>query len=102
MCQNGAFFAPVKYTLIYHVLQVSWAARHTTVCLDMYSLFNLKFCIVELQTKEDRVLLEQYLDIIFFFALNWNMTYKEDEFLIKHCNFLNNICCKSNAMGMQK
>ena len=66
MCQNGAFFAPVKYTLIYHVLQVSWAARHTTVCLDMYSLFNLKFCIVELQTKEDRVLLEQYLDIIFF------------------------------------
>ena len=34
MRENGIFFTPVKYTLVCRVPWVSWAARHTTVCLD--------------------------------------------------------------------
>jgi len=34
MRENGVFFTPVKYTLACRAPQVSWAARHTTVCLD--------------------------------------------------------------------
>jgi len=40
--------------------------------LNMYSLFNLKSGIAELQVREDKVSLEQYL-VIKFFALNWNI-----------------------------
>ena len=36
MRQNGIFFTPVKYTLVCYMPQVSWAVRHTTVCLDIY------------------------------------------------------------------
>ena len=36
MCENCAFFTPVKYTLVCRAPQVSWATRHTTVCLDIY------------------------------------------------------------------
>ena len=35
MRENGIFFTPVKYTLACRAPQVSWAARHTTVCLDI-------------------------------------------------------------------
>ena len=34
MREDGIFFTPVKYTLVCRAPQVSWAARHTTVCLD--------------------------------------------------------------------
>ena len=34
MRENGVFFTPVKYTLVCRTPWVSWAARHTTVCLD--------------------------------------------------------------------
>jgi len=31
--QNSTSFAPVKYTFVCHVPQVSWAAQYTTLCL---------------------------------------------------------------------
>ena len=31
----SVFFTPVKYTLVCRAPWVSWAARHTTVCLDL-------------------------------------------------------------------
>ena len=34
MRENGVFFTPVKYILVCCAPWVSWAARHTTVCLD--------------------------------------------------------------------
>ena len=34
MRENGVFFTPVKCILVCHTPQVSWAAQHTTVCLD--------------------------------------------------------------------
>ena len=37
MRENGIFFTPVKYTLVCRAPQVSWAARHTTVCLDKHN-----------------------------------------------------------------
>ena len=43
MHENGFFFTLVKYTLVYRAPQVSWATRHTTVCLD-FSVFFV-FCI---------------------------------------------------------
>ena len=36
MRENGIFFTPVKYTLVCRAPRVSWAAQHTTVCLDLY------------------------------------------------------------------
>ena len=35
MRENGVFFTPVKYTLVCCAPQVSWAAQHTTVCLEI-------------------------------------------------------------------
>ena len=35
MHENDVFFTPVKYILVYCVPWVSWAARHTSVCLDL-------------------------------------------------------------------
>ena len=35
MRENGVFFTPVKYTLVCRAPWVSWAAQHTTVCLDI-------------------------------------------------------------------
>ena len=40
MHENGVFFTPVKYTFVCCAPQVSWAARHTTACLDLKSLGN--------------------------------------------------------------
>ena len=40
MRENGVFFTPVKYTLVCRAPQVSWTARHTTVCLDDVSLIE--------------------------------------------------------------
>ena len=40
--------------------------------LNMYVLFNLKYCIAELRVREDRVSLGQY-SVKKFFALNWNI-----------------------------
>ena len=34
MHENRIFFTPVKYTLVCRTPQVSWATRHTTLCLD--------------------------------------------------------------------
>ena len=34
MRENGVFVTTVKYTLVCRVPRVSWAAQHTTVCLD--------------------------------------------------------------------
>ena len=38
MCENGVFLTSVKYTLVCHMHQVSWAARHSTVCFDWFIL----------------------------------------------------------------
>ena len=35
MREDSIFLTPVKYTLVYRTPKVSWAARHTTVCLDV-------------------------------------------------------------------
>ena len=35
MRENVVFFTPVKYTLACHAPPVVWAARHTTMCLDL-------------------------------------------------------------------
>ena len=40
MHENGIFFTPVKYTLVCRASLVSWAARHTTVCLDTLHAFS--------------------------------------------------------------
>ena len=45
MCKNGVFFTSVKYTLVCHVHQVSWAARHSTVCFDLFILIILLMVI---------------------------------------------------------
>jgi len=44
MRENGVFITPVKYTLVCRVPWVSWAARHSTVCLDLngFMLLNVK------------------------------------------------------------
>ena len=38
MHENGIFLTPVKHTLVSRAPWVSWAARHTTMCLDFGEL----------------------------------------------------------------
>jgi len=60
MCENGIFFTPVKYTLVCRVPQVSWAARHTTVCLDHE---GLGFLVPKYHPKTSLIFSEGWLGI---------------------------------------
>ena len=41
MRENDIFFTPVKYTLVCHAPWVFWAARHTTVSLNV-GIMNIR------------------------------------------------------------
>jgi len=62
------------------------------------NLYNWKSGIAELQAREDKVSLQQYLVTIFLLRIRMLLFYKEDRlFSIKYYKFLNNSCWKPST-----